>query len=105
MSQTWHKVLPHFRDLGIIINRQGCGVHTLCTSNPVHLFQPCYHSYSSSLDVFKPDKKVCRSRSPLSGWLRQSFSKDGKICVWRQSAKNAPFLVSIVIVLSILVNS
>merc|ERR550532_3198987 len=31
MSQTWHKVLPHFRDLEIIINRQGCGAHTLCT--------------------------------------------------------------------------
>merc|ERR1719458_2504501 len=38
MSQTWHKVLPHFRDLEIIINRHGCGVHTLCTSRVVSFY-------------------------------------------------------------------
>ena len=38
MSQTWHKVLPHFRDLEIIINRHGCGVHILCTSRVVSFY-------------------------------------------------------------------
>ena len=35
MSQTWHKVLPHFRDLKTIIESQDREVHTLCTSRVV----------------------------------------------------------------------